>query len=252
MSINIHQKNDVSYLFSSLGSGAAGVAGSNWLSDYASIKNGSYGRLMKAYFRANSSDKTKDTQTTAKTSVKSTEAQKYTSVQKTADSLKTSAEALMDKKLFAEKDIKSKDENGVETVTKGYDTDAIYTDVNNFVKDYNSVVKATGDLTDKTLGHRMTYLNQLTMNKSNALSEMGVSIQADGTLKLDKDTFMKADMSKVKSLFSNDGAYGYRISTQSSLIKNAAGSAANRSGVYTSRGSYYSNFSNGNLFNSYF
>ena len=250
MSINIHQKNDVSYLFSSLGSGAAGVAGSNWLSDYTSIKNGSYGRLMKAYFRANTSDKTKDTQTTAKTNVNSTEAQKYTSVQKAADSLKSSAEALMDKKLFAEKDIKSKDENGVETVTKGYDTDAIYTAVNNFVKDYNSVVKATGDLTDKTLGHRMTYLNQLTMNKSKALSEMGVSIQTDGTLKLDKDTFMKADMSKVKSLFSNDGAYGYRISAQSSLIKNAAGSAANRSG-YTSSGSY-NNFSNGNLFNSYF
>ena len=251
MSINIHQKTDVSYLFSGLGSGAAGVAGSNWLSDYASIKNGSYSKLMKAYFKANSSDKTKDAQTTSRTNVKSTEAQKYTGVQKAADSLKSSAEALMDKKLFAEKDIKTKDENGVETVTKGYDTDAVYTAVSNFVKDYNSVVKATGDLTDKTLGHRMTYLNQLTMNKSKALSEMGVSIQTDGSLKLDKDVFMKADMSKVKALFSNDGAYGYRISAQSSLIKNAAGSAANRGG-YTSRGSYNSNFSSGNLFSSYF
>ena len=50
MSINIQAKTDVSYLFSSLGSGASGVAGSNFLSDYASIKNGSYAKLMKAYY----------------------------------------------------------------------------------------------------------------------------------------------------------------------------------------------------------
>ena len=48
MSINIQAKPDMSFLLSSLGSGAAGVAVSNFLSDYASIKNGSYGKLMKA------------------------------------------------------------------------------------------------------------------------------------------------------------------------------------------------------------
>ena len=48
--MNIHEKQDVSFLFGSLGSGAASVAGSNFLSDYAAIKNGSYGKLMKAYY----------------------------------------------------------------------------------------------------------------------------------------------------------------------------------------------------------
>ena len=42
MSINIQAKTNVSYLFSSLGNGASGVAGSNFLADYASIKNGEY------------------------------------------------------------------------------------------------------------------------------------------------------------------------------------------------------------------
>ena len=41
MSITIQAKTDYSFLFSSLGSGAAGVAGSTFLLDYASIKNGS-------------------------------------------------------------------------------------------------------------------------------------------------------------------------------------------------------------------
>ena len=52
MNINVRARTDVSFLFSSLGSGAAGVGGSNFLSDYASIKNGSYAKLMKAYYSA--------------------------------------------------------------------------------------------------------------------------------------------------------------------------------------------------------
>lgn len=251
MSITIQSKNDVSYLFSSLGSGAAGVAGSNWLSDYTSIKNGSYGKLMKAYFKEASS---KDTTTSSagKNTAKSTDAAKFSSVQKSAESLKTSAEAVTNQKLYAEKEIKTKDANGVETVTKGYDTDAIYKAVNSFVNDYNSVVGATADLTDKTLGNRMTYLNQLTMNKQKDLTELGISIESDGTLKLDKDTFMKADMSKAKRLFATDGGYGDRMSSQASLIKSAAGSAANRSSGYTAKASYNTAFTNGNLFNTYF
>ena len=52
MGININAKSDYSFMFSSLGSGAAGVGSSNFLMDYASIKNGSYGKLMKAYYRS--------------------------------------------------------------------------------------------------------------------------------------------------------------------------------------------------------
>lgn len=252
MSITIQSKNDVSYLFSSLGSGAAGVAGSNWLSDYTSIKNGSYGKLMKAYFKETSSKDATVASSAGKNTAKSTDAAKYGSVRKSAEALNTSAEAVANQKLYAEKEIKTKDENGLETVTKGYDTDAIYKAVNSFVNDYNSVVGATADLTDKTLGNRMTYLNQLTMNKQKDLAELGISIESDGTLKLDKDTFMKADMSKAKRLFATDGGYGDRMSSQAALIKSAAGSAANRSSGYTAKASYNTTFANGNLFSMYF
>ena len=51
ISINVPtMKSDYSSLFSSLGSSAGSAASSNWLGDYAMIKNGSYGRLMKAYY----------------------------------------------------------------------------------------------------------------------------------------------------------------------------------------------------------
>ena len=46
--------------------------------------------------------------------------------------------------LFTQKDITTKDENGVESTTKGYDTDAIYSAVNSFVSKLNSVMAAVG------------------------------------------------------------------------------------------------------------
>ena len=50
MSINIQAKTNYSFLFSGLSSTASNAASSNWLADYASIKNGSYAKLMKAYY----------------------------------------------------------------------------------------------------------------------------------------------------------------------------------------------------------
>ena len=50
ISINVNAKQDYSYLFQSLStSSGSGLGNLNFLSDYASIKNGSYGKLMKAY-----------------------------------------------------------------------------------------------------------------------------------------------------------------------------------------------------------
>lgn len=256
MSINIQAKTDVTYLFSSLGSGASGVAGSNFLADYASIKNGSYAKLMKAYYSENASDTVKsvakNSNSTAKTALSKEESKAYAKVQTTSDALKESADALLDKSLFAQKDITTKDSDGTETTVKGYDTDAIYSAVNSFVKDYNSVVAAAKDTDDSTLTRRVTNMGNATASNTKALSAVGITVNEDGTLSLDKDTFEKADMSKVKSLFNGSGTYGYQVSAQASLINYAADNVINRGSTYTTSGSYNLNFSSGNLFSTYF
>ena len=48
--INVGKNQDYSYLFQSLSSGSGGMGNLNFLSDYASIKNGSYAKLMKTYY----------------------------------------------------------------------------------------------------------------------------------------------------------------------------------------------------------
>ena len=255
MSINIQAKTNYSFLFSGLSSSASNALSGNWLADYASIKNGSYGKLMKAYYAKDSGDsKTAASHITNRTT--STEAQKtaLAKVETTTDALKESADALLatgKKDLFAQKDIIAKDENGVETSAKGYDTDAIYSAVNSFVTNYNSVMSAVYDVNDTTVNNRAESLGNTTIANSKQLAKIGITMKNDGTLSLDKDAFMKADMSAVKNLFQGNGSYGYRVSEQSSMINFAADHASTRTSLYTGTAGYTGLYNAGNLFSSY-
>lgn len=259
MNINIQAKSDMSWLFSSLGSGAAGVAGSNFLADYASIKNGSYLKLMKAYYGSNTSSSVKSiaknsVDKTRPSAMTSQETKEYNKVQTTTDSLKESADALLatgTKSLFAKKDVTVKDENGQETTEKAYDTDAIYSAVNSFVNSYNSVIKATDDVDNNNIARRTANMMNETTSHLKSLLAVGISINKDGTLDLDKDTFKKADMTTVKSLFNGNGSYAYKVSAQSSMINYAADNAVRKGNSYTSSGTYGANYGSGNLYNSW-
>ena len=90
MAMNIQSRQDISFLFSSLGSSAANVAGSNFLGEYASIKNGSYGKLMKAYYSKTGNDSAKALVKNSKNNspVTSQETKALTKVQSTTDALK--------------------------------------------------------------------------------------------------------------------------------------------------------------------
>lgn len=91
--------------FSTLFGGGApyidsGMGGVN-VSDYAMIKNGSYRKLMKAYYAKQDADKLSQTGDSSKT---------LTLMRSSADSLKKSAEALGNTSLYEKKKFKKKDE----------------------------------------------------------------------------------------------------------------------------------------------
>lgn len=255
MGINIQMRNDVSYLFSSLGSGAAGTAGSDFLLQYASIKNGSYAKLMKAYYNETGSSAVNSLVNKTVSSASQEDTKKIAEVQKTTDSLKESADALLAKgkdSLFAMKDIVTKDENGVETTSKGYDTAAIYKALDEFVKDYNDVIDSVNQVDNNSIVNRTaTMVNASIVNKD-MLNSIGITINEDSTLSLDKATFEKADMGKVKRLFNETGSYGYSVSAQASLINFSADQAAAKADTYTVNGTYNNVYNTGNIFNSYF
>ena len=138
MSINISPRTDYSALFSNSSvSNKKSGADYSWafggssqqtgfsLSDYASIKNGSYGKLLKAYYAKDDEGKTSRTSEAAKKIVGAGADSVSTNSQlsKDAAALEKSSDVLLKKgegSLFEEKELTTKDENGVETKTKGY------------------------------------------------------------------------------------------------------------------------------------
>lgn len=246
MGINLQAKTDYSFLFSGMGTtGTYGSGTSSWLSDYASIKNGSYGKLMKAYYGKNSSDSVKkmaqntEVNRNQKTALSET-AKAYTKVQSTTDALKESADALLAKgkdSLFA------KDRQ---------DQDKIYSAVNAFVQDYNQVLSAADDVDNNTIANRVDSMVNTTSVNAKLLGQVGITINQDNTLSLDKEAFLKADMSRVESLFGSTGSYGYSVSASASMINYNADYALSKADTYTFNGSYNSAYNTGALFNSYF
>lgn len=245
MSINITAKTDYSYLFSSLGSssGSSSLGNLNFLSDYASIKNGSYGKLMKAYFNMNASDEVSslaEKSTTKKSSATSEDTTKtLAKMQSATDSLKESADALL--------------ATGKDSVfSEDAVTNKAYEAVSEFVNDYNSVLNASDDVNSSSILSKTANMVSATSANKDLLAKVGITIGEDNSLSLDKDTFMKADASTVKDLFNTTGGYAYRISAQSSLINFAADNEAAKANTYNFNGTYSNNYSAGDIFNSLF
>ena len=238
MGINISARQDYSTLFSSLNQ-SGGSVNNNFLSDYASIKNGSYGKLLRAYYSESGSNSSVKTIASKKTAVDDTDKKALTKLQSSTDSLKDAADTLLktgSKSVFGEED---------------QVTDATYDAVNKFVSGYNSVLDAAKNVSSNSVDSRVTGLVNSAASNSKMLGQIGITVGSDGRLAIDKDTFTKADVSKVKTLFQGNGSFGYQASAQASLIGYSAEREASKTNTYSGNGTY-NNFQTGNLFNSYF
>ncbi|MCM1326722.1 MAG: hypothetical protein NC249_08860 [Lachnoclostridium sp.] len=222
---------DTGYDFSALMGGTTKSSG-NLLSDYASIKNGSYGKLLKAYYAQ---------QDAQSASTSGDSRQKLTLMRSSADSLKKSADALNSSSLWEKKKIKKKDEEtGEETEVEDYDWDSITKAVKSFIEDYNTVVKQAGDSDTKNVLRNAAWMTGITDSVENLLSKVGITIGKGNQLELDEDALKEANIATLKSLFTGSGSFADKISQKAgSLSIVAANAAAKVKGTtYTSSGSY--------------
>lgn len=241
----------VSTLFSSIGKGSST---GNVLADYASIKNGSYYKLAKKYY-AGMSPKVSETpakDTTKKTENKKTKtentlakarenakAQEYNTIKSAADGLTKAADTLTAKgkeSVFDEKTVKAQDG----TTSKKVDTDAVYKGVASFVENYNKTLEDSRKSTVSSIKTaRNTMVNSTLANKRK-LDEIGISVDENNKLSIDKEKFEKADMNKVKSLFLGQNSYAAGIKTNASYMSMSAKNAATQKSLYSSSGRYNS------------
>ena len=250
---NAGMKQDYSYLFQSL-PGASSGANLNFLSDYISIKNGSYGKLMKAYYaKDNASEEVSSIakKNTSSISTSEDDAKTLASIQSAADGLKESADKLISKdtdSVFNKVEVETKDEFGFYTTTQDYDKDAIYKSVSDFVEDYNSLLKETGNSDTNSIVNRTKSLVGITAANKDLLSEVGITIGEDNSLSIDEKVFKAADMTTAKSLFNGNSSYAYRVSAQASLIDFAASTESAKANTYNVSGNYNQSYSSGSIF----
>ncbi len=198
------------------------------LGDYAAIKNGSYGKLMKAYYRNQDAEE----------SAKKTETKQNLALTKSgADSLKSATSALMDPELWKKKTITSKDDKtGEETKKEDYDWEAITKAVKAFADSYNNVLSKAADSNNKNVLRNGVGLTNLTNRTAlKLLNKIGVSVGEDNKLTVDEEKLKAANISDFKTLFIGSGSYADHIMSKASAIARATESG---NGTYTVNATY--------------
>jgi len=223
--MNLYNSEDYS-LFSG-GAQLPSMSSSYSLSDYAAIKNGSYGKALKAYYKKMDAEKL---------SFGADSAQKNLLMKSGADALEKSAEALKKDTLWEKKETREKDEaTGEETVVHDYDRDAIAKAVKTFVEDYNDAVEQAGDSDSKEVLRNAMWMTDTTDANKKVLAKIGIEVGKGNKLELDEETLRKADIGTLKMLFTGYNSFADKVSMKARSIS----AASSKAGVtYTSDGKY--------------
>jgi hypothetical protein len=237
----MYNSSSISSLFSSLNNSSSNnyMSGINY-ADYNSIRNGSYRKLVKAYYAKESgTSSSNSTSKTDSTTDKTTSSQKVNAatVRDSASNLVNDVKELSSDKLW--KKTTTTDKDGV--TSTDYDKDAIYKAVSSFAKDYNSLVSASGNSSDNSVLRTSSTMVAYTKANKNLLSKVGITVGSDNKLTVDEDKFKSADMTTVKSLFTGSGSFGKMTSTSATSSYSSAVSQLAKlssSSTYSNMGSY--------------
>ncbi|MCR5688142.1 MAG: hypothetical protein K6G58_08985 [Lachnospiraceae bacterium] len=205
---------NVSALFNSLNANSG--AGSFNFADYAAIKNGSYGKLVKAYYSEGTKIDDKPAAAVSKkaASQKATEAKKTENaaadlVKKDADKLRTDAEALNKDELWTKNNGKA-------------DMGKIAEAVSDFADSYNKVIEGSSKIKSKEASRDVDFMTGLTNTFSKVLQKAGITVGTDGKLSVNEDALKKADQATLRSLFDGVGTYGSQIAEKAESIERHA------------------------------
>lgn len=229
---------------------------SSLLTDYMTIKSGTYKKLLKAQYK-NEKEAASGSSSSSKSTLSSAQKNELVDAKSDADALKSAASKLVttgSKSLFNKvtKEVKDEETGEVKTV-EDYDRDAIVNAIKKFAESYNEVVKSSLSPSNAQMTKKAAVMiNSTKMNKS-SLSDIGITVGADYKLTIDEEKLKKADMGTVKSIFNGTGSFASQVSTRASDLSNIASKiiTSEKSG-YNSAGRYSSSYSSGSLFNGFF
>lgn len=239
--ISSYNSGTISALFSSLGNknnNSSFMSGIDY-AGYNTIRNGSYSKLVKAYYAKENSGTAGTTTKNDKTTEQTASNQKVNAatVRDSASSVVSDIKELDSDNLWKKKTTTDKDGN----TSKEYDKAAIYKAVSAFAKDYNSLVSAAANSGDTNVLRTNSTMVAYTRANKNLLSKVGISVGSDNKLTVDEDKLKKADITTVKSLFEGRGSFGRMTSASAASSYSSAVSQLAKlssSTTYSNMGSY--------------
>lgn len=188
---------------------AGGV--SSLLGDYAAIKNGSYGKMMKSYYAKMKKQEAEESGET-----------KQTKAGKVKDNASASAAASLYKSASALTSL-NYDDRSEENIGKITDS------VSAFVKDYNSLMKNAGKSENSTVQKQAESLYNSYYSNYKLFAKVGITMNSDKTFSFDEDSMKKAladtehaNGATVKTLFGGIGSFADKAVNKASQIYRAA------------------------------
>ena len=213
------------------------------LSDYASIKNGSYRKLSNYYYGKLQSRSAIESQKQefAKKKIE------YNSTLNSAAALSSSLFKLSNDRDVLRNKIITKDTEGIEK--EDYDRQKIASLVKGFTESYNSMVKNGGDSNNNTVVRNTYNMVNQTAVYEGALNRVGITINSDNTLSVDEDTLNNADVISLRTLFGGNHSYATLVQNKADNIEREMTNQL--SNGYTAQAQYNTVIESGNLFNQF-
>lgn len=179
---------------------------SSLLSDYASIKNGSYGKMMKSYYaKVDEEDETsskKSSKTKETDAASASAARKFYETASSMSGLNYSADNI----------------------------DELYDSVSAFIKDYNAMMKSASNSKNAKVQAQADALNDYTYQNYKLFAKVGITMNSDRTLSIDEDTFKKVNektgattVPTLTTLFKGIGSFADKAADRASKIYREAG-----------------------------
>ena len=214
--LNKYTTTDYSSLFNSLPKKGedSGNGFTNLATEFNSIRSGSYGKLLSAYYKKmNGGDS-------------ATEAiQKETAnrqlVGGNASSLKSAAKTLskMD-------------------FTKASEEDSLKA-IKSFVSSYNSVIDTADDVNSKSILRNAVWMTNITSKSAGLLNELGISVGKDNKLTLDETKWANANTSTKTALFNGRQGFAEKMIYKANQMTNSSAEKASyTASAYKDNGDY--------------
>ena len=254
-----------STLFSGMNSSGAGFSG--LIGEYNQIRSGSYGKLLKAYYKKYNADGSTKSDTTDKITDKVKKSSDTVDTAKELDTVKDSATALQNaamklaavktdsSSLYAKKTIVDTNEDGSTSTRTDYDYDTLVKSVQSFVDAYNDTLESVGSIEASSVQQKTQWMTQVTKQYTDELAGVGIFVDKDGRLALDEKAFREKDMTELQDFFEGtDSAPGQLARKASNLAGAAELQATKVASAYAATGNNYTadSMNSGTLFDSLF